>query len=771
MDEATTTRQRLNLRVIGVVQGVGFRPFVHRLAGSLSLSGWVRNDPAGVTLEVEGPHAALMEFQARLSADKPRAAVLYAVDARLLAPVGLEGFEIRPSETSGENRAWLLPDLGVCEDCTRELFEPTDRRAGYPFLNCTNCGPRYTILEALPYDRAKTSMKGFAMCPRCRAEYVDPHDRRFHAQPTACAECGPRLRAFEAGIGARGVGENLEGEEALARAVQWIDEGRIVAVKGLGGYHLVVDAARQDALERLRARKRRRVKPFAVMVGSVDAARRWVEVAPFVATLLESAQAPIVLAPRTAAGWTEPAEAVAPGCPQLGVFLPYTPLHQLLLARVGRPLVATSGNPSDEPTLHEDEAAMRGLAPLCEGFLLHDRPILRQADDSVVQVITRPVVRTQLLRRARGFAPLPLLAPRELPPAIGLGAHLNVTFAVTRGREVVLSPHLGEMSAPEGRDAYRRTLDDFLALLQVRPRWIAHDAHPDYFTTMLAEELAARWQIPALPVLHHHAHFAAALLEHEVERECTALTWDGTGAGDDGTVWGGEVLRGTAADSRRVGSIVEFPLAGGEAAVHQTWRTGYALLHAAFEGAIPEATFVPPDVAPGLREGVLRMLRAPQLGVRTTSMGRLFDGVSALLGICTENTHQAQAPQMLEWAAVDGGPPLPVEIVEQDGIPRLDWRPMIRAMVARRREGVEAERLAGSFHDWLCEGALALLREVGVGPVLLTGGVFCNRRLTELLLEAAARNGMDLRAHAQLPPTDGSIAAGQVWAVASRGGA
>lgn len=783
MHDPTMMAQRLNLRVLGVVQGVGFRPFVHRLATELELPGWVLNDPSGVSIEVEGPHQRLTEFLARLSHDKPRAAILYAVDARWLAPVGLRGFEIRASATTGETRAWLLPDLGVCEDCKRELFDPGDRRFGYPFLNCTNCGPRYTILESLPYDRAQTSMKDFVMCPACRAEYVDPHDRRFHAQPTACAQCGPRLRALdpnESGGGRAGHVGEVSGEAALDRAVRWIEEGRIVAMKGLGGFHLLVDATREDALVRLRERKRRREKPFAVMVESVDLARRWVEIEPFVAALLESAQAPIVLAPRTAAGWTEPARAVAPGCPQLGVFLPYTPLHQLLLARLRRPLVATSGNPTDDPTICSDEDALRALAPICDGFLLHDRPILRQADDSVVQVITRPVVRTQLLRRARGFAPLPLLAPRDLPAAIGVGAHMNVTFAVTRGREVVLSPHLGEMNGPEGREAYRRTLEDTLGLLHVEPRWIAHDLHPDYFTTALAEELGERWQIPCFAVQHHHAHLAAAALEHAIEGECTALAWDGTGAGGDGTVWGGEVLRGNAATSQRVGSIVPFALVGGEVAVHETWRTTLSLLHTAYEGAVPPDCFAAEGIAPRLRDGVAQVLRTGQRGVATsvttlttvtTSMGRLFDGVSALLGLCYENTHQAQAPQMLEWActtsAAGSVPAFPVELVESDGLLRLDWRPVIRALVHERKRGTAVGTLATAFHEWLREGALGLVEALATGPVLLTGGVFCNRRLTELLLVAADERGLDLRAHSQLPPTDGAIAAGQVWAVAS----
>lgn len=764
MTAARNGHTRMNLRVIGVVQGVGFRPFAHRLATGLGLRGWILNDPGGVTLELEGVHATLLEFLARLQREKPRAAILYAVEPRFLAPVGYRGFEIRKSEGTGPARAWLLPDLGLCEDCARELLDPADRRHRYPFLNCTNCGPRYTILDALPYDRAMTSMKDFVMCPDCRSEYEDPLDRRFHAQPTACGRCGPRLTAVDPAVASVS-----EGDEALRKAIAWIDEGRIVAVKGLGGYHLIVDALNQAALVELRRRKRRAAKPFALMVSSVQQAMRWVQIEPFVEAQLESAQAPIVLAPRTAAGWSEPAQAVAPDCPQLGVFLPYTPLHRLILEELGRPVVATSGNPTDQPTIHDDAEAMAALAGICDVFLVHDRPIRRQADDSVVQVLTRPEPRPQLLRRARGFAPLPLLAPRDLPVILGVGGHMNVTVGLSRGREIVLSPHLGEMGTASGQDACRRTIDDLMRLMQVEPDLIVHDAHPDYFTTALAEELALEWRVPSMSVQHHHAHMAAAALEHELEGEFSALAWDGTGAGGDGTVWGGELLVGDAGRSERRASLVAFSLAGGELAVHEAWRSAWSLLQTAFDGEIPSGIEVvapaPAEVVAGVRE----LLRAGGRCVQTTSMGRLFDGVSALLGICAVNTHQAQAPQMLEWAATGWSgavPAWPVEVVCDDSLTRLDWRPMVRGMVEARAASGEPAMLAAAFHDWLIRGALQLIDSGAPGPVVLTGGVFCNRFLSEGLLERAGKR--DLRVHSMLPPTDGALAAGQIWAAAHR---
>lgn len=762
-------RERLQLRAIGVVQGVGFRPFVHRLAHALDLAGFVRNDLDGVWIEVEGSHAALLEFLARMPREKPRAAILYSLDPRWLPATGAEGFEIRPSRVGGsEARAWLLPDLSICADCTQELLDPADRRHRYPFLNCTHCGPRYTILESLPYDRARTSMQHFELCPSCRNEYEDPQNRRFHAQPTACARCGPRLRF----VGVDGVVAE-EGDAALRRAEALLRDGRILALKGLGGYHVLVDATDEPAVARLRARKGRPTKALAVLVRDVCTARRWVEIPAAAAALLEGAAGPIVLLRRTKAGQGEIAPSVAPGCDALGVFLPTTPLHRLLVEDLeARPLVCTSGNPSDQPTICDDDEALAALSPIVDGFLVHDRPILRAVDDSVVQWLERPRPRPQLLRRARGYAPLPLLAPHPLPPALALGGHMNVTVAVARDREIVLSPHLGEMESTGARESLERSVRDLLGLLDVQPVWIAHDLHPDYFTTALAAELAAEWDIARHPVQHHHAHFAAALLERESEGPALGVIFDGTGYGPDGTVWGGELLQGTAARSERIGSLQPFVLVGGEAAVREPWRCALALLDAAFEGQVPEDLPCTTAAPESTVDAVRQLLRSQRATVRTTSAGRLFDGFAALLGLCFRNTHQAEAPQCLEWAARAAKTPaesLPFAIRSDEGFSSLDWRPAVRAAVERWRQGEDAGSLAAAFHRGLAAGVLEWVQSVAPAEeVFLGGGVFCNRLLTETLLVAAREQGERWCVPTQLPPTDGALAAGQLWSVAVR---
>jgi hydrogenase maturation protein HypF len=719
--------------LIGTVQGVGFRPFVFRLATELNLTGWVRNDGDGVTIEAEGRHAMLLCLLERLPKEKPAAAIIHATDYRFLPPVGFKSFEIVTSEAIGPPRVWISPDLAMCEDCRRELRDPADGRFRYPFINCTNCGPRYSIIDALPYDRPNTSMRSFRMCATCASEYGAPLDRRFHAQPVACAGCGP-------GVVLRSPsGESLvHGDGAVVRTVEIVREGGIVAVKGLGGYHLVVDAGNESAAAELRRRKRRSHKAFAVMYPDLDALRAHVDVPPFAEPFLESTQAPILILPRTPLGTREIAPSVAPQSPYLGVFLPYTPLHQLLLDALDRPIVATSGNMTDEPIQYLDDEAHGELAILCNGFLDHDRPILRPVDDSVLHVVTRPRPKPQMLRRARGYAPLPVLAPRSLPPILALGGQMNVTLAVSRDREVILSQHLGDMDSLEARSAYERTLADLSKLYDLQPERVAHDLHPDYFTSDLAQRLG----LPCLAVQHHHAHLAACMLENQIDGEVLGLTWDGTGYGPDRTVWGGEFLLGGPEDYRRVASLMPFRLPGGEKAIEQTWRIGVSLLRESFGEDFPRDLPMFREVADAGLETILGMLDTGLNSPVTTSMGRLFDGVSALLGLCTFNTHQAQSAQLLEWAAWDHGAeaaPLPMPLAEDDLL-RLDWREMIRALVEARRRGCDPHGLAASFHHAIVKSAMEAVLRLGSGRVALTGGVFCN----------------------------GSLAVGQLWVAAHR---
>lgn len=749
------------MRILGIVQGVGFRPFVYRLATHLELKGWVLNDGNGVTLEVEGAHEKLLEFLGRIRTEKPPPSYLYAVDHRFLPASGFDRFEIRESRSAGNPRVWILPDLATCHACVQDIHDPHNRRYRYPFTNCTHCGPRFTILEQLPYDRPNTSMKSFRMCDECLREYEDPEDRRFHAQPNACARCGPRLR-FKTADSSR----QEEGDTALRQAEEWIREGRILAVKGLGGYHLVVDARNQEAVAELRRRKRRPGKPFAVMYPDATWLRRHVQVPEFAAPFLLSSQAPILLLPQKPAAVQEIAQSVAQSSPYLGVFLPYTPLHHLLLSDLQFPIVATSGNLTDEPIQYRDEDAADQLGTLCDAWLTHNRPIVNPADDSVLQIVTQPEVKPQQLRRARGYTPMPILAPHELPPLVALGGHLNSTFALSRGREIILSQHMGDLEGYEARVLFERTLKRFQDLYGVAPLAVAHDMHPDYFTT----QLASRLNLPTIAVQHHHAHLAACLLENQISSESLGVTWDGTGFGPDHTVWGGEFLIGSPRQFYRMASLRPFRLPSGEKAIKETWRTGLSLLWEVYGEDFPRDLPLFQSIPKARIDGVLQILKRGLLSPVTTSVGRLFDGLSALLGLAYFNTHQAEAAQALEYAAWSCNQiPQAIAVPFENGTTeRLDWRPMIGELLASFRRGVPVSQLAAAFHISLAHAALETAQRAQLENVILAGGVFANRYLTERLASLLQDHGFRSFIHSQLPPTDGSLSAGQLWVAAAQ---
>lgn len=753
--------ERLQMRILGVVQGVGFRPFIYRLATQLDLTGWVLNDGNGVTLEVEGPHDRLLQFLRRVPLEKPAPSYLYALDHRFLAAAGFDRFEIRRSETVSQPRVWILPDLATCGDCLADIRDTGNRRFRYPFTNCTHCGPRFTILESLPYDRANTCMKTFLMCEECRREYEDPGDRRFHAQPNACPQCGPQLRFYAADLS-----NEQRGNEALQAAEEYIRNGKIVAVKGLGGYHLVVDARNQAAVSELRRRKRRPIKPFAVMYPNESLLHQHVRVPEFAAPLLNSIQSPILLLEQRDAARAEIAGSVSQRSPYLGVFLPYTPLHHLLLSDLGFPVVATSGNLTDEPIQYRDDEASELLKSLCDAWLTHNRPIVNPADDSVLHIVTKPELKLQQLRRARGFSPMPILAPRELPSLIALGGHLNSTFALSRGREIILSQHLGDLEGYEARVLYDRTLRRFLEMYDVSPVAVAHDMHPDYFTTRLAAGL----NLPTIPVQHHHAHFAACLLENQIDSSALGVTWDGTGYGLDHTIWGGEFLVGTAKDCERFASLRPFRLPAGEKAIKETWRTALSLLWEVYGNDLPTNLPLFSAIPKPRLDGVLQILKRGLNSPVTTSAGRLFDGVSAILGLAYENTHHAEAAQMLEYAAWENTGmvdviPLPIE---GEHPYHLDWRPMIRRIVEDFSNGEPVARLAALFHASLAQAAADVAVRAKQHTVTLSGGVFANRFLTEHLGSILKASGFRVGIHSLLPPTDGSISAGQLWVAAHR---
>jgi len=799
----TATLQRLRVEIRGAVQGVGFRPFVYRLATELALTGWVINDVRGVFIEVEGRHAALIRFLARLETAPPPRAQIHHLNVAWLDPVGYEQFAIRHSDEQGAKTVLVLPDIATCADCLEELVDPANRRYRYPFTNCTNCGPRFTIIRALPYDRPNTTMRGFTLCSDCQAEYDNPLDRRFHAQPNACPVCGPQLALWQpigdrqllppdqtAGTSSRHA-VIAEGEAALRGTVTALRAGQIVAVKGLGGFHLMVDARNAEAINRLRERKPRRDKPFALMVRDLEQARLLCVIPEAAAALLASPEAPIVLLERHPSAPV--AANVAPDTAMLGVMLPANPLHHLLLRALDFPLVATSGNLSDEPICTDEQEAVQRLGLIADQFLVHDRPIRRHVDDSIAWLLEDT---PRLLRRARGYAPLPVRMPRPLPPILAVGAHLKNTVALSVERQVFISQHIGDLETPQAMAAFEQVIADFLRLYEVVPVAIAHDLHPDYLSTRWAlsreqkavrsAQRAARNQQTAsradcrlptadcqlIPVQHHHAHLAACLAEHGVAGPALGVTWDGTGYGLDGTIWGGEFLLGDAADFRRVAHLRPFSLPGGDAAVKEPRRVALALLWELYGAAALERDDLAAIRAfqPHERRLLAQMLRRGLNTPRTTSAGRLFDGVAALIGLHQQVSFEGQAAIALEFSADpsvhDAYPFMVAQPGESPVV--LDWAPLVAAVLHDLQCGVSASIIAGRFHNALVEMILTVARLVGESRVVLAGGCFQNRRLTERATVRLREAGFDVLLHRQVPPNDGSISLGQVAVAAAR---
>ncbi|MGC4116633.1 MAG: carbamoyltransferase HypF [Myxococcales bacterium] len=624
------TIRRLAITVRGIVQGVGFRPFVYRVATELSLAGYVLNRSDGVRIEVEGAAETTDRFVTLLKTAAPAQAVLESVSVEEIAPGGDSTFEIRASDASAKARPTVPADLATCPECLAEISTAGERRFGYPFTNCTNCGPRYSIIESLPYDRPRTSMKGFQFCPDCEREYRDPLDRRFHAQPVACPTCGPELRLCDGSGHLRSSGEAALREAALA-----VRSGSIVALKGLGGFQLVTLATRSAAVVRLRERKHREAKPFAVMFASPEQLREHAQVSEDEAVLLRSPQAPIVLV-RVRKG-TALAPEVAPANPRVGAMLPYTPLHRLLLDLVGEPIICTSGNLSDEPMCTDDDEALSRLHAIADLFLLHDRPIVRPVDDSVLRVDTHGPV---LLRRARGYAPRPLPFPAPAPCILAVGAHLKNTIALTVGDQIVVSQHLGDLDSAEGAALHERTILDLVKFFEVKPGVVACDLHPDYASTRCAERLAQRWGAKLERVQHHHAHVAAVMAEHPGDGPVLGLAWDGTGLGDDGTVWGGEALVCEGASYRRLFPLRPFRLPGGDLAAREPRRVALGLLHAL--GIDPGARLASQFQGRDL-ENLTRALSSGLNAPESTSIGRLFDGIAALCGLRGKSLFEGQA--------------------------------------------------------------------------------------------------------------------------------
>ncbi len=763
--EAAKMQQRVCARVRGVVQGVGFRPFVYRLATEQGLAGQISNDTEGVTIELEGETSRVAAFLARLRSDLPPMARLDEVTVVEMEATGETGFRIVASEVHGAVSTGIPADTATCEDCLRELFDAKDRRYRYPFLNCTNCGPRFTITRQIPYDRPQTSMAAFTMCAVCQAEYDDPLNRRFHAQPNACAVCGPRVWLANAEA------EELVCADPVREAVERITAGGVLAIKGIGGFHLSVDACNESAVKTLRARKRRYGKPLAVMVRDLARARELCALTEDEEVLLTSAARPIVLV-RARSG-NGIAESIAPGIPWLGVFLAYAPLHHLLLSDERLcALVMTSANLSEEPIAIDNDEACRRLGAIADGFVMHDREILQRCDDSVMAVVDDA---PQVIRRARGYVPLGVALPFDAPQLLAVGGHLKNVFTLTRGRFAYQSQHLGDLENLAGLEFFKESLAHWMRTFEIEPKAVAHDLHPGYLSTTWAKEWAGGRGLRLMGVQHHHAHIAACMAEHGLAGPVIGLALDGTGYGTDGCIWGGEVLICRTTEFERIVHLEYVPMAGGDAAVKQPWRMAFAHLRSA-GFSVAEARVHTEATAQEIRV-VERMMERSVHAPLTSSLGRLFDAVAAVVLQRRQVDYDAQAAIELEGLAVDepyAPPPaeyaLRLDTAADARVLRVDA--MWRAVVKDMQQGVQRSLIAARFHAGVARGfidAAVQAREArGITQVVLSGGCMHNRRLARLLREGLERAGFRVYTHQKVSPGDAGLSYGQAVVAAAR---
>ncbi|MCP5468793.1 MAG: carbamoyltransferase HypF [Deltaproteobacteria bacterium] len=743
--------KRLRIQLEGRVQGVGLRPYVFRLAQDLRLGGWVANSSAGVSIEIEGSANAIANFLKRFPQEKPTHALFQHMYVQDIEIQGEAHFEILPSFLEKKSTA-LLPDLATCSKCLEDIFDPKNRRYQYPFTNCTKCGPRFSIIEEAPYDRSRTSMRNFAMCEACQEEYDDPQDRRFHAQPNACAECGPQLRLWDK------KGAVLsENHRALLQSAEAIREGKIVAVKGLGGFHFIVSAYHGEAVASLRARKHRKEKAFAVMFSSLQSLKAEAEVSSLEETLLLSAAAPIVLLKRKKISQISPQ--VAPQNPLLGAMLAYTPLHHLLIRELGFPLVVTSANLSGESICYDEKNALERFQGIADLFLVHDRPIIRHVDDSVLRVIGG---REMMLRQARGYAPLTFEIEESCESVLALGGQMKNSVAFSYDKKILLSQYIGELQTAEARKMHRRVLQDYANLYQGKTKYIATDMHPDYFSTQEAKQ----WESPQVQVQHHHAHLASCMLEHGLRKKVLGVLWDGTGLGENHELWGGEFFLATRADYERVGHLMIFPLLGGEQAIYEIRRIAISLLYQLFNKDLfskDEMQFLFEGMSQTKKSIFTKMLEERKHSQLTSSMGRLFDGVASILELRQKVSFEAQAAMELEFLADQSQSEQSYcfPLFWQDSKWIADWKPVLLEILQDKRDKIELSEIARKFHNSLAELVCQLALKLGQKQVILSGGCFQNKLLTEIILQRLKKKGFEVFWHHRVPPNDGGIALGQ----------
>ncbi len=746
---------RIHIAIRGAVQGVGFRPFIYKLAEEMNLKGYVLNSSKGVFIEAESEKPALGNFVIRIEKEKPPLSVITSFETIFLDPVNYKKFEIRKSENESETSALILPDISTCPDCLNEMLNPNDRRYLYPFINCTNCGPRFSIIESLPYDRPNTSMKDFVMCDKCREEYENPMDRRFHAQPTACPDCGPQIQLWNE------QGELIsEKNEVLFKTIKLIAEGKIIALKGLGGFQLIVDAANQSAVKELRKRKKRDGKPFALMFPDLDSVKSVCQVIEIEERLLNSPEKPIVLLKKTDGTNSQIfiAENVAPNNPYLGIMLPYTPLHYLLMKKFNKPIIATSGNLSEEPMCIDNNEALKRLNGIADYFLVNDRPIIRHVDDSIVRVINN---RELVLRRARGFAPLPIQVNinKKGISVLGVGGHLKNTVSLLTGDNLFTSQHIGDLSTEESNKAFLQVIKDFTNLYNTKPNVVISDLHPEYISTKYSQNL----NIANEKVQHHYAHIAACRLENRVTGDALGVSWDGTGYGLDGSIWGSEFFISGSNYYKHVGQFRKFRLPGGEKAIKEPRRTSLSILYEIygnqFNKNLLKGIFTTKEI-----EVLISILNKNINSPFTSSCGRLFDAISSLTGLCQVLSYEAEGAMQLEFCADENEKGFYPFNIDKKDIFIIDWEPMIKSILSDLKLKVNVAIISAKFHNTLSQIILSVANRININKIILSGGCFQNKILTENTIKILNENNYQVYWHQRIPPNDGGISVGQIAA-------
>jgi len=753
----TESLSRLRLDISGVVQGVGFRPFVYRLAKKLDLNGWINNSPQGVVMEVEGGSDRLEEFVERIKIDKPPLATIQNMNLSYHHAKGYRGFTIGESIQAGEKNTHVLPDIATCPECVHEIFDPGNRRYHYPFTNCTNCGPRYSIIESLPYDRDKTTMKIFPMCDECRAEYENPLDRRFHAQPNACPNCGPHLELWDKD------GKILEiKNECLLLSFYALLAGKILAIKGLGGFQLLVDARNDEAIRRLRKRKNREKKPLALMFPDIHTVKEYCLVSNLEENILSSPQSPIVLLKCRDGADQLVSREVAPDNPYLGIMLPYSPLHCLIMAELNIPLVATSGNLSDEPICIDEYEALERLKNIADLFLVHNRPIARQVDDSVVRVMMN---REAVLRGARGYSPTTIQLHKHAHPFLAVGGHLKNTIAISIDKSAFISQHIGDLETRQAHETFFNTIKSISDIYDFKPEKIAADMHPDYLSTKYAEKLSPH----TLKIQHHHAHILSCLGDNKLEPPVLGISWDGTGLGSDDTIWGSEFLKVFRKTFVRVAHLRCFKLPGGEKAVEEPCRSAIGLLYEIYgERLFGRSEIIPLSLFDSKDRIVLKkMLENDINSPVTSSMGRLFDAVASIIDLCHKSTFEGEAAMQLEFAAdkVNTDESYHFDVMFDYMPYEIDWEQAIHSILNDMHNSVSKDLISAKFHNALAKLIVNIAGRVNDKNVVLSGGCFQNKNLIEKAVPALQKEGFKPHWHKRVPTNDGGISLGQIMAV------